>query len=85
MAKKGQVTAFMIIGIVLIIVVALVFLARNQIGIGVPKQQFLDLQLKSIQDEVNRCVDERAIWVSGFHDLVRRRASEDGLDNTITR
>ena len=59
MAKKGQVTAFMIIGIVLIIVVALVFLARNQIGIGVPKQQFLDLQLKSIQDEVNRCVDER--------------------------
>ena len=43
---------------------------------------------KYLSDEVqhfNRCVDERAIWVSGFHDLVRRRASEDGLDNTITR
>ena len=43
---------------------------------------------KYLSNEVqhfNRCVDERAIWVSGFHDLVRRRASEDGLDNTITR
>jgi len=59
MAKKGQVTAFMILGIVIIIVVALIFLGRKELGIGVPNQQFLELQLKSIQDEVNRCVDER--------------------------
>ena len=49
MAKKGQVTAFMILGIVIIIVVALIFLGRKELGIGVPNQQFLELQLKSIQ------------------------------------
>jgi len=32
-----------------------------------------------------RCVDERAVWVCGFNDLVRRRALEDNPDNTITR
>ena len=32
-----------------------------------------------------RCVDERAVWVCGFNDLVRRRALEDGLENTKTQ
>lgn len=43
---------------------------------------------KFLSDEIkhfNRCVDERSVWVCGFNDLVRRRASDDGLDNTITR
>ena len=31
-----------------------------------------------------RSVDERSVWVVGFNDLVRRRAHDDGLDNTIT-
>ncbi len=59
MVKKGQVTAFMILGIVVVIVVILIYFARSELGVGRPKQQFLDLQLKSIQDEVNRCVDEK--------------------------
>jgi len=31
-----------------------------------------------------RCVDERAVRVCGFNDLVRRRAAEDGFENTKT-
>lgn len=41
--------------------------------------------LSSEIQHFNRCIDERAVWVCGFNDLVRRRASEDGLDNVITR
>jgi len=59
MEKRGQVTTFIILGIVLIIVVALIYFARSELGVGRPKQEFLDIQLRSIQDEVNRCVDER--------------------------
>lgn len=32
-----------------------------------------------------RCIEDRYIRVCAFNDMVRRRAAEDGLDNTITR
>lgn len=59
MAKKGQVTAFIIAGIVLIIIIILVYFARSELGVGRPKQEYLDIQLKSIQEEVNKCIDEK--------------------------
>ena len=41
MNKRGQVSVFVILGIVLILVVALVLFARKQTGIGIPSFQFL--------------------------------------------
>lgn len=32
-----------------------------------------------------RHIDERAVWVVGFNDLVRKRAADEGLENTKTR
>jgi hypothetical protein len=28
-------------------------------------------------------IDERAVWVSGFNDLVRRRARAEGLEKNL--
>lgn len=57
MQKRGQVTVFVIIGIVLIIIIALIFFARNNLGVGVNTQNFLHAKLDPIQDNIIECID----------------------------
>ena len=49
--------------------------------------RFKGTVIKYLSSEVARFsqhVEEQFIRVSGFHDIVRQRAKDDGLDNTIT-
>lgn len=58
MNKRGQVSVFAIIGIVLLVVIALIFLLRSEVGLFVPPQTFLGEKLTPIEQEVRRCVSE---------------------------
>ncbi|HIH26074.1 hypothetical protein J4476_05835 [Candidatus Woesearchaeota archaeon] len=59
MNKRGQVSVFVILGIVLILVVALVLFARKQTGIGIPSFQFLQDKLKPIETNLKECVNKQ--------------------------
>jgi hypothetical protein len=59
MNKRGQVSTFLILGIVLVIVVALVFFVRKQSGIGVSPGEFLSDKLKPIERDLKSCVDKQ--------------------------
>lgn len=54
--KKGQITIFMIIGLVVIIIIALLLFASSR-GIGVDPRKFLSSQIEPIRDAVEKCVD----------------------------
>ena len=58
MQKRGQVTVFVIIGIVVILIIALFFFARNNLGIGINPQQFVESRLDPIRDNVKECIDK---------------------------
>lgn len=60
MSKRGQVSTFVIIGIILVIVVALIFFVRKQTGIGIPAAEFLSDKLKPIERDLKSCVDKQA-------------------------
>ena len=51
-------TVFVIIGLVLIIIIALVFFARNNMGVGVDTQVFLEGRLDPIKDNIQDCTDQ---------------------------
>lgn len=58
--KRGQVTAFIIVGLVVLIVIILALFARDA-GIGVAPKKYLQSSLLPIQDEVRRCSEDVAI------------------------
>jgi len=58
MQKRGQVTVFVMIGLVVIIVIALFFFARNNMGLGINPQQFVESRLDPIRDNIKECVDK---------------------------
>ncbi len=60
MMKRGQVTVFIILGIVILVAIALVYSLRNLVGIGIEPQRFLSLRLEPLRDDVNRCIDKEA-------------------------
>lgn len=64
MKKRGQVTTFIIIGIVVLVVFLLVFFLREDIFVSVQKVKSTDVylkgQMKEIVNEINRCVDLEA-------------------------
>ncbi len=59
MNKRGQVSTFFILGIVLVIIVALIFFVRKQSGIGIPAADFLGSKLNTIENDVKRCIDKQ--------------------------
>ncbi len=58
MEKRGQVTLFVVIGIVLLLTFALFFYARDQYGITVPTAQYLTSQVLPIQQNIQTCITE---------------------------
>ena len=57
MQKRGQVAVFVVVGIVIVILVALLFLGRNQYGIGLATPQFLNQKLIPIQKNAESCIN----------------------------
>lgn len=58
MQKRGQVSVFAIVGVVLVILVALFFYARSEFGFFVEPTTFLSDKAKPIQDNLKECVDK---------------------------
>ncbi len=63
MKKRGQVTTFMIIGLVIVIVVILIF-ALRQAGIGIDPQSYLGNKIDVIEREAKACTQEKLEEVS---------------------
>jgi len=57
MQKRGQVTAFVIVGIVIILIIGLLFFMKDYYGVGVDPKVHIQGPLNSIKDEVSECVD----------------------------
>jgi len=53
--KKGQITIFMIIGLVVIVIIALLLFARSR-GVGIEPKKFLSSQIEPIKNSVTKCV-----------------------------
>lgn len=58
--KTGQVSTFMIVGLIILIVVALIFVARDYVGIGISSEKFLSIKMEPIKDSIFKCVDVNA-------------------------
>ncbi len=60
MNKRGQVTVFVIIGIVLIILLLLFFFLRDRVSLGPPSQQNIEDQFPQIKEHIEECLTELA-------------------------
>ncbi len=58
MQKRGQVTLFVILGLVVLLIAALYLYARDQYGVTVPTNQYLASQLRPIQDNIEECIQK---------------------------
>ncbi len=58
MQKRGQVTVFIIIGVVIVLAAGLFWYARSQYGVGVQPEVFLEGPLESINKEASDCITE---------------------------
>ena len=56
MTKRGQVTVFIILGVIILILAALFLYLRESKGLFVPSGQYLQSQLTPIQTNVEECV-----------------------------
>lgn len=66
--KKGQVTVYIIFGIVILSIIGLILYARN-IGIGISPEDFLKNSMEDVQQELSDCVGtigEEAIETIGL-------------------
>ncbi len=81
MQKRGQVTLFVILGLVLLLIAALYLYARDQYGITVPTNQYLAAQLRPIQDNIEECIQKE------FEPGARLLAHQGGsfIPNTFIR
>jgi putative transposase len=58
MLKRGQVSIFAIVGLIIVILVALFFFGRNQMGWFVAPTMFLDEKSQPIQDNLKICMNK---------------------------
>jgi hypothetical protein len=58
MGKKGQVTMFIILGMILLIIIALVLFGRNYAGIFISGDKFLSLKSESVEEDIRNCIVE---------------------------
>ncbi len=58
MQKRGQIAVFVIIGIVLLILIALIFVGRKEFGFGISKIVFLKNKIDPLQKNIQDCVDK---------------------------
>ncbi|MDD5133700.1 MAG: hypothetical protein PHD81_00960 [Candidatus Nanoarchaeia archaeon] len=59
MDKRGQVTIFIILGFVILILIILILSLRD-VGYGISPQKYLDNKINIIQDDVKSCVESYA-------------------------
>lgn len=59
MEKRGQVSIFVIVGVVLVILIAIVLYLNQTRGLLVAPEKFLQSQKEVIQDHIEDCVTER--------------------------
>ncbi|MBI5391823.1 hypothetical protein HZB00_02355 [Candidatus Woesearchaeota archaeon] len=57
MQKRGQVTLFVFLGLVVLILISLFFYVRSQYGFFVPSQDFLSSKASDIQQDLEYCVE----------------------------
>ena len=72
MPKKAQVTAFITVGVVLLIIVALIYALRES-GTFMPTQEFLGLKLNYVKQKVDSCVNETT------HDFMNKISMRGGI------
>ena len=60
MNKRGQVTVFVIIGIVLIILILLFYFLKDKVSLGPPSQQNIEDQFPQIKEHIEECLVEIA-------------------------
>jgi len=60
MNKRGQVTLFVIIGIVILILVLLFLFIRTRVSFGTPSQENLENQFPQIREHLEECITEIA-------------------------
>ena len=58
MQKRGQVTLFVIIGIVLIILIGLGYYVYDLRGIGIPVETFLASNMQPVKENAMKCMDD---------------------------
>ena len=56
MEKRGQVTLFIILGLIILIIIALVLFGRNYAGIFMSSDKFLSLKTESIEKDIGNCI-----------------------------
>ena len=61
MNKKGQVTMFIVIGVILVILLGLFFFVRDYYGVSVPVKTFLQGPKQSIERNVRDCVSKEVV------------------------
>ncbi len=59
MNKRGQVTTFMIVGLVILIIIILLFAVRKT-GVGMKSQDYLQSNLDDVKTNINQCIDKQA-------------------------
>jgi len=59
MTKRGQITLFIIMGIVIVILLALVFFLRNYYGFTIPPKEFLLGNVEGVEGQIKDCVDQK--------------------------
>ena len=77
MEKRGQVTVFVIIGIVILTVVILVFALRSKVYVGPANVESLNKEFLDFETEVGNCLDEIG------EDLVKQIGLQGGYLNSI--
>ena len=58
MEKRGQVSVFVIIGVVLLIVIALVWFLRSEVGVGVAPLDYLNDKSEPLKKQVEACLSQ---------------------------
>ncbi|MDD5649924.1 MAG: hypothetical protein PHF86_05805 [Candidatus Nanoarchaeia archaeon] len=62
MKKRGQVTTFMIVGFVILILVVLIFSLRRA-GVGMTSNEYLQTNLEDVKTVINDCIDKETLSV----------------------
>ena len=63
MNKKGQVSVFVIIGVILVILVALWFVGTKEFGLLVPSVKFLGDKIQPLEKNIKDCVEKSVPYV----------------------
>lgn len=64
--KRGQIAIFVVIGIVIVAAIMLFLFLRNKVGIGMDPNDFLNLRINDLYDEVKDCIVSDELYLFGM-------------------